>query len=78
MSTRGKAKRYRVRFVREDGSWIATALDFQGCRSDGRTLAQARRRILEAISACIEDDVEASRALSADLVEEFIPPDSTN
>jgi predicted RNase H-like HicB family nuclease len=43
-------ERYTVKFERdEDGWWIAEVKEVQGCRSDGRTLRQARERIREAL-----------------------------
>jgi predicted RNase H-like HicB family nuclease len=52
--------RYVVRYSRDaDGTWIATVPSVPGCHTYGRTLEQARVRILEALSLFV-DGVEAT------------------
>jgi predicted RNase H-like HicB family nuclease len=48
-----------IRFERdEDGWWVASALEIPGCHTQGRSISQARQRILEALGLFI-DDVES-------------------
>ncbi len=57
------AATYRVIYERdENGSWIARVPAVRGCHTHGRTLAQARRRIREALSLWVED-AEAAELL---------------
>ena len=52
-------KRLRVHFERdEDGWWVASVPDVRGCRSQGRTVDEARRRVREALELFV-DDAEA-------------------
>ncbi|MCL2778058.1 MAG: type II toxin-antitoxin system HicB family antitoxin [Polyangiaceae bacterium] len=45
-----KSKRYRVVFTRdEDGWWVAQVPKLDGCHTQGRSIAQARERIREAM-----------------------------
>ncbi len=54
----------------EDGLWHAHIPELPGCRTDGRSIAEARRNIREAIATC-EDvfDDPAAVAQSAELVD---------
>jgi predicted RNase H-like HicB family nuclease len=64
-------KQYVIRFeMDEEGWWIATARDVQGCHTQGRSLRQARTRIREALSLFVGD----AAAEKAELVEEIAPP----
>lgn len=64
-----KPGKYRVIFERdESGAWIARVPRVRGCHTHGRTLAQARRRIREALSLWVHD------ADSAELVEDVRLP----
>jgi predicted RNase H-like HicB family nuclease len=66
MATRRK---YRVQLERdESGWWIVSVPAVPGCHTQGRTLAEARRRIREALGLFVDD---ASRA---DLVEDVKMP----
>jgi predicted RNase H-like HicB family nuclease len=48
-----------IRFERdEDGWWVASALELPGCHTQGRSISQARQRIVEALGLFI-DDVES-------------------
>lgn len=50
-----KGTRYRLVLERdESGAWIARVPDIPGCHTYGRTIAQARRRIREALSLWVE------------------------
>ena len=42
----------------EEGWYIATVPDIQGCHTQGRTIAEVLERIKEAIELCIETDKE--------------------
>ena len=42
----------------EEGGYIATVPDIQGCHTQGRTIAEVLERIKEAIELCIETDKE--------------------
>lgn len=63
-------KEYRVQYERDEGGWwVATVTEVPGCHTQGRTLAESRRRIRDALSLFVPD------AHSADLVEEIsLPP----
>ena len=53
-------KSYEVVYERDDeGWWAASVLGVRGCRTQGRSLAQARERIREALSLFVK---EAQRA----------------
>jgi len=63
------AKRYMVRYeLDESGTWVATIPKLPGCVTQGRSIAQARRRIREALAAYTGDD-RAARA--AELVDDI-------
>jgi predicted RNase H-like HicB family nuclease len=40
----------------EDGMWVATVPELPGCISQGRTKAEAKRNIREAIELTLEDE----------------------
>ena len=53
-------RRYRAVFKRDEtGTWIASVPDLPGCHTYGRTLAQARRRLREALSVWVDDADDA-------------------
>lgn len=55
-----------VRYERdESGWWIAEVEEVQGCRTQGRTVAQCRRRIREALALFVDEGV-ARRATLVD------------
>ncbi|MCI2430323.1 type II toxin-antitoxin system HicB family antitoxin [Candidatus Acetothermia bacterium] len=63
----GDHRKLRVRFEKGyDGFIVAECLDIPGCMSQGRTLAEARRNIQQAIQECLEvilqDALKAIRA----------------
>jgi predicted RNase H-like HicB family nuclease len=61
----GQKKSYKVTFERdEDGWWVATATDLAGCHTQGRSIAQARERLREAMALC---DVPASAVLDEEI-----------
>lgn len=52
---------YEVVIERDpEGDWIARVPSVRGCHSYGRSIAQARRRIREALSLWVENADEAS------------------
>ena len=60
-------KRFVVDYERdEEGWWVASIPSVKGCHTQGRTLAQARARIREALEVCFED---ASVVKNAELVD---------
>jgi predicted RNase H-like HicB family nuclease len=78
VKTMAKTKTYTVTYERDEkGLWLAHVRGLAGCHTQGRTIAQARERIREAISlfdehankAQLEDDVrlpsDVSRLVSA-------------
>ena len=42
----------------EDGWYVATVPDIQGCYTQGKTVAQVLDRVKEAIEVCLEADKE--------------------
>jgi predicted RNase H-like HicB family nuclease len=64
---------YRVVYEHDGAMWFAHVVGLRGCHTQGRTIAQARDRIREAISlydttpATIEDDVRLPKGVAADL-----------
>jgi predicted RNase H-like HicB family nuclease len=51
-----KKTTYKVTYERdEDGWWVAAVKHVQGCHTQGRTLAQARQRIREALELFIDN-----------------------
>ena len=67
-------KRYTVRFDRDadSGWWVVTVPEIQGCLTQGRSIAEGRRRIREALGLFI-DEAEAGRATLVDDVR--LPPE---
>lgn len=64
-----RMKRYKVRYERdEDGWWVASVPSVKGCHTQGRSIAQARERIHEALSLFVKD------AKRAEFREEFRLP----
>ncbi len=62
---------YVVRYERdEDGWWIVRVPSVQGCLTQGRSIAQGRRRIREALSLFIGDE----GALRATLIDDVRLP----
>lgn len=57
MATTKKATtKYRVVFERdESGWWVVSVPTVQGCHTQGRTLAEGRRRIREALGLFVDD-----------------------
>lgn len=54
---------YRVSYSRDEaGWWIARVHDVTGVHSNGRTIADARRRVREALAAALDDDRAAEAA----------------
>jgi predicted RNase H-like HicB family nuclease len=66
-------KRYTVRFDRdaESGWWVVRVSEIPGCLTQGRSIAEGRRRIREAMSLFI-DEAEAEQAVLVDDVR--LPP----
>lgn len=49
-------KKVRVQYERdEDGWWIASVPSVRGCRTQGRTVDEARRRVREALSLFVDE-----------------------
>ncbi len=62
-----KRPRYVVHYERdEDGWWVASVRRVRGCHTQGRTLAQAKERIREALGLY---DEQASTAILEDEIE---------
>jgi len=62
-------KTYTVTYERdEDRVWVASIEALPGCHTQGRTIAQARRRIREALAAYLDDEKAAARAHLVDEV----------
>jgi len=57
-----------VRYERdESGWWIAEVVEVQGCRTQGRTVAQCRRRIREALALFVDEAVARKATLVDDV-----------
>ena len=57
-------KTYTVRYERDgDGWWVATVPDVQGCHTQGKSIAQARKRIREALALSVDISGKAADAL---------------
>lgn len=60
---------YTVRYERDEtGWWVATVKEVRGCHTQGRTIAQARRRISEALGLFVD------HADKADLIDDVVLP----
>jgi predicted RNase H-like HicB family nuclease len=71
---------YRVVYTPEGTSWNATIPEVQGCHTWGRSLAEARRRVRDALACSLDDlsEVEAARvARDAELIEDVRLPSPT-
>jgi predicted RNase H-like HicB family nuclease len=52
----GTVKSYRVAYDRdESGWWVASVRGVRGCHTQGRTVDEARRRIVEALDLFVDD-----------------------
>jgi predicted RNase H-like HicB family nuclease len=65
-------KTYTVRYERdEDGWWVASVVGVRGCHTQGKSIAQARERIREALGLFIPNaktvELEDDILLSADI-----------
>lgn len=63
--TAGKTMRtsYTVRYERDEtGWWVAQVKEAPAAITQGRTIAEARRRIREALALALDDDAAAKRA----------------
>ncbi len=70
-----KTRSYTVRFEKDpSGWWIVTVPEVQGCLTQGRSLAEGRRRIREALALFI-DEAAAARA---ELVDDIRLPARTS
>jgi len=64
-----EAKRYAVTYERDEaGWWVASITDVPGCHTQGRTFAQTRSRIAEALELAVGD------ISTAVLIDSFKPP----
>ncbi len=60
---------YTVRYERdEEGWWVAQVREAPAAITQGRTIAEARRRIREALGLALGDDAAAQRAKLVDAV----------
>jgi predicted RNase H-like HicB family nuclease len=59
----GKKTSYRVTYEHDGSMWFAHIDALEGCHTQGRTIAQARERIREALSLF---DKKAARAILVD------------
>jgi predicted RNase H-like HicB family nuclease len=58
---------YSVRYERDEtGWWVAQVKEAPAAISQGRTIAEARRRIREALGLALDDDAAAKRAVLVD------------
>ncbi|HNW93774.1 MAG TPA: type II toxin-antitoxin system HicB family antitoxin [bacterium] len=57
-------KEYKVKFVKSDGWYAAFVPDIPGAHSQGRTLAEARRNIAEAIELILDSNRKRCRAIT--------------
>src|SRR5258708_28406877 len=54
-------KTYRVAYERdESGWWVASVRGVRGCHTQGRTVDEARRRIVEAMKLFVADPLRAN------------------
>jgi predicted RNase H-like HicB family nuclease len=68
-----KMARYNVTYDRDEGGWwIARIRGVRGVHSNGRTIAEARRRVREALALAVGDGV----AEHADLIDDVRLPGS--
>ena len=52
---------YTVSYERDErGWWVASVLELRGCRTQGRTIAQARSRIREALGLFVDNSERAA------------------
>lgn len=73
MNTMAKTKTYTVSYERDErGLWVAHVKGIAGCHTQGRTIAQARDRIREALGLFDE------RADKAQLEDDVRLPDNVN
>lgn len=59
--------RYTVRYERDEtGWWVAQVKEAPAAITQGRTIAEARRRIREALALALDDDAAARKAMLVD------------
>jgi predicted RNase H-like HicB family nuclease len=64
--------KYTVRYERDEtGWWVAQVKEAPAAITQGRTIAEARRRIREALALALDDDAAARRA---ELVDDVVLP----
>jgi predicted RNase H-like HicB family nuclease len=70
-----KKSKYEAVIERDaDGWWVATVPSVDGCFTQGKTIAQARERIQEALELCLE---ESGKKGAFDLVTRIeLPPEA--
>lgn len=62
-------KTYRIAYERdESGWWVASVRGVRGCHTQGRTVEEARRRVIEAMELFVDD------ARTASIVDDVKPP----
>lgn len=62
-------KVYTVKYERdESGWWVAQVAEVPAAITQGRSLAEARRRVREALAVALDDDLAARAAVLRDLV----------
>lgn len=72
-----KAIQFNVIFEKdEDGYFVASVPELEGCYTQGRTLEEARKRIDEAIRICLKDDPSFRKKIDAVQKPRFIGIDT--
>lgn len=68
-----RRRKYRVVYERDDdGWWVARIPKVRGCHTQGRSIAQARSRLREALAACLDSDAAGRKAEFAEEIR--LPP----
>jgi predicted RNase H-like HicB family nuclease len=67
--------KFKVIYERdEDGLWVASIPSVPGCHTQGRTIAQARRRVREALEVALDRPDAKQVARTAELVDDVRLP----
>lgn len=61
------ANKHTVRYEHDGNWWVATVPAVKGCHTQGRSIAQARNRIREALALCLGDEKAEAAELADDI-----------
>jgi len=65
--------KYKIFYEKgSDGYIIAECPAFESCRAQGKTIEEARERIKEVVSLCVEESLEENKSIPEDVIIEEV------